>query len=82
MSGAELAETLAGAVADQVTVLRPLEVHSHEGLWRRAVWCAAAPWLTPLQLPRMRMQMWVHAAHCSLSSWAGLRTNRNQLDAC
>lgn len=41
MSGAELAEALAGAAADQVTVLKPLEVHSHEGIWRRAVWCAA-----------------------------------------
>ena len=40
MSGAELADVLAGAAADQVTVLKPLELQSHEGHWRRAVWCA------------------------------------------
>ncbi len=38
MSGEELMEAMSGGLTDQVTVLKPLELSSHDAHWRRTVW--------------------------------------------
>jgi hypothetical protein len=40
LSSMELVEAMSGSLTDQVTVLKPLELSSHELQWRKAVWCA------------------------------------------
>lgn len=41
----EIVEAMSGSLTDQVTVLRPLELHSHDSQWRKAVWCVSASFL-------------------------------------
>ncbi len=65
MSGAELIDAISGACADQVTVLRPLEVPSHCQLWRKAAWCADP-------LFNLGASVYLHHGPCST---AGLRLN-------